>query len=223
MNTGRRRAWALVGSLGVAAALLGAAVVVARADSVKTEIELSTKDVSSKQVPFGGIIADAIRASAKADIALIAASFFSDSEVTIPKGNFDSAEVLRGLEFKDNKIAVLKLKGDQIRRALDYAFFLYPKANSSFLQYSGLTVTMDADNKIKSVKVGDDALENGKTYKVAMPISLANGALSYFKFWKKSDIDKETDKTLKEVVANYLSSHKTITKNDDRLIAKAKS
>lgn len=217
-----RRAVALAGLIGAMAGSLCAAAA-GIADTYKTEVELTTKNVGSKESNLGNIVADAMRAAAKTDIAIIPASAFN--ETTIAKGSFTPADVLRALENKSDTIVIVKLTGDQIVHAMQHSLYLYPKLNnSSFLQTSGLTITVnpdaDKEKKLVSVKLGDDALEAGKTYKVAMPAPLANGALAYFKFWKKENIDKDTEKTLEKAVTDYLSDHKTITKGDERLVAK---
>jgi hypothetical protein len=55
-----------------------------------------------------------------------------------------------------------------------------------------------------------------------MPAPLANGALAYFKIWKKSDMDKDTGKTLEDALHDYLADHKTIAKGEERLVVKSK-
>lgn len=218
-----RRLVALVGLLGTMAPML-CVTAAGFAETLKAEVELTTKDVGSKETTLGNIIADALRAAAKSDAAIIAASSFN--EVSLPKGNVTNEDILKALEYKGDTVVIVKLTGDQLRRALEHSLFLYPKYNSGFLHVSGLTVTVDPnadkEKRVVSIKVNGDPLENGKTYRVAMPSPLANGALAYFKIWKKSDIDKDTDKTLEAAVNSYLSDKKTLGKGDDRLVIKGK-
>ena len=198
------------------------------ADTIKSEAELTTKDIDLKETVLGRLVADAIRATAKSDVAIIAASAFA--EVTFPKGNVNSNDILKALEYRDDNVVIVKLTGSQINRALEHGLYLYPKGNSGFLQFSGMVVTINPDaekeKRVISVKIGGDPLETSKTYKVAMPAPLANGALAYFKIWKKSDIDKDTNKTLETAITGYLSDHKTIGKGDgkgeERLVIKGK-
>ncbi|HLK57482.1 MAG TPA: 5'-nucleotidase [Chthonomonadaceae bacterium] len=219
-----RRSVALAGLSGAIVALLCVAAA-GFADIIKSEVELSTKEADSKESQLADVVADTLRSSAKSDAAFIAATSFNDS-TTLPKGNVNTKDLLNAVVHKDENIVVVKLKGDQITRALEQGLYLYPKPNSAFLQFSGLTVTINpqaaAGKRVVSVKVGDDALEPGKVYKVAMPAPLANGGLAYFKIWSKSDIDKDTEKTIETALTAYLSAHKTITKGDDRLVIKGK-
>jgi 2',3'-cyclic-nucleotide 2'-phosphodiesterase (5'-nucleotidase family) len=219
-----RRSVALAGLIGAIGLLLCVAAA-GFAEIIKTEVELSTKEADSKESPLCDYVADAIRTSAKSDAAFIAATSFNDS-TTLPKGNVNSSALLDALVHKDENIVIVKLKGEQITRALDQGLYLYPKSNSAFLQFSGLTVTInpqaEAGKRVLSVKIGGDTLEASKTYKVAMPAPLANGGLAYFKIWSKSDIDKDTEKTVEAAVTAYVTDHKTISKGDDRLVIKGK-
>ena len=177
--------------------LLAARPAVASADLLKSEVELTTKDCGFKETTLGNLIADAIRHSADADIAFISSSAFT--EVTHPKGKVNSDDILRGLEFRDDNIIVVKLTGEQILKALEHSLFLFPKTNSAFLHFSGITVDVKPEGekgkRVVSVKMDDKSIESSKTYKVAMPSPLAKGALAYSKIWKSSKEDKDTDKT----------------------------
>jgi 5'-nucleotidase/UDP-sugar diphosphatase len=220
---GRRITVALVGLLG-ALALVSGASAAGSGDTNRTDVELSTRDVGARETALGDLVADAIRASAKADAAFIPAATFTEMPITIKVGAFTAADLLKTLEYKNESIALVKLTGDQLRGAMEHSLVLYPKSNSSFLQISGLTVTVnpdgDNDRHVVSIRVGGDPIAAGKTYRVAMPLTLANGALTYFKYWKKSDLEKDTEKTLESVITSYLADHKTISKGDERLVAK---
>ena len=62
------------------------------------------------------------------------------------------------------------------------------------------------------MKIAGKPLDMGKTYTVAMPVPLADGALSYYTIWSKSAIDKgrASSRTLRDAIAVYVSSKKTI-------------
>jgi len=216
-----RRVAALVSLLGTIAFSLCVAAA-GSADTLRTDVELTTKDADSKESTLADVVADAIRSAASSDAAFLTASSFND--VTLPKGTVSTADILKALEYKDDNIVVVKLTGDQIVRALAQGLYLYPRPNSGFLQVSGLTVTVnpnaEKEKRIVSVKVGGEPVQAGKTYRVAMPAPLANGALAYFKVWKKSDIEKDTNKTLETALKAYLIERRTLSKGDDRLVIK---
>lgn len=192
------------------------------AETIKTEVELSTKDVRSKETALGNVVADAIHSAAKVDAAIIAASSFSSKVITLPKGSFAPGDFMKTLEYTSDPIAIVKLTGAQVTKALEHGLYLYPSDNSGFLHFSGLQVTVnpngDKEKKVVSIKINGSELSPSKIYRVAMPSPLAHGALAYFKIWKQSDIEKELDKTLEAAVSEYLTAHKTITKGDERLV-----
>ncbi len=225
---GRRR-FALLGAMSAAAMML-LVIPSGRADTIKTEVELTTKEIGSKECQLGQFIADALRETAKADIAFVAASSFTEN-ITLPKGKAETADLLRALDFKTDAISVLKLTGAQVRKAMEHSLYLYPKTNSGFLQFSGMKVTInpdaEKDARVVSITVGDEALKNDKTYRVAVPSPLADGALAYSKIWKKSDIDKEAekevkDKTLETAVTAFVKGRKSLSKGEERLVIKGK-
>ena len=194
-------------------------------DTINSEIELSTAEVRAAETPLGDLVADAVRTAADSDAAFIAASSFSDG-VKIPRGKITTADVLKSLEFKGDGIVVLNLKGRQITQALEHSLFLYPKSNSGYLQFSGLTVTVnpdgEKDKKVVSVRIGGAALDANRTYRVAMPAPLAEGALGYGRFWSKDDTDalsqkQVAGKTLESAVSDYLRDRKTLSGSDARL------
>lgn len=219
-----RRSVALVGLIGTMAISLCVAAAGSADTARSTDVDLTTKEIGLKENTLGDVVADAIRVSAKADVALIDASAFEE-QVSVPKGRFMDTDLLKALSYKSDNIFVLKLTGEQLRNALEHGLFLYPKFNSAFLQFSGMTVTVNpdggADKHVVSVKVNGDALDNSKTYSVAMRAPLANGGLAYSKVWKNSE-KKDTQKTLEAAITGYLNDHPTIAKGEERLVPKGR-
>lgn len=227
MRPCRRRFFALIGLTITAAMTLTAGAATAKRMESKIIFadDVTTAEIGSAETPLGDYVADAIRSASGADIAFIAASSFaSDARVS---RNVTADGVIKSLEYKDDSIVIVNLTGSQITRAMEHGLYLYPKANSGFLQFSGLNVTAnpdgDKDKKVVSIRVGGASLEAGKTYKVAMPAPLANGALAYFRIWTKDNIDQASvgrlaQTTLQVAIENYAKDHKNLTKGDDRLV-----
>ncbi len=192
-----------------------------RADTVKSEVEISSKEIGAKETALGDLVADSLRASAKTDLAFIAATSFNDS-VNLPKGSVNTSDIVDALVYKSENIVIVKLTGDQIEKAIEQSLYLYPKSNSAFLQFSGITVQVkpdaEAGKRVASIKLESDALDLKKIYRVAMPAPLANGGLAYFKVWQKSNIEKETDTSVEAALSAYLTEHKTISKGEERLV-----
>ncbi len=216
------RMLALPGLMCVAATLLCVSTV-GRADIIKSDVELSSKEIGAKESALGDYVADALKASAKTDAAFVAASSFLDT-VSLAKGNINSSDIVDSLVYKSEIITIVKLTGEQITKAMEQSLFLYPKSNSAFLQFSGLTVTIKADSeagkRVGSIKIDGDSLDLKKTYRIAMPSPLAAGALAYFKIWQKSSVEKETTTSVEAALNSYFSDHKTIAKGEERLVGK---
>lgn len=130
--------------------------------------------------------ADAIKSAAGTDGAFLAAGLVKDS--------FQKDKLETILQYPTDEIVVLNLTGSQLRQAFERSLSLYPQPNTSFLQISGFEVTYSKsaspNKRVVSVTAGGSALQDSKTYTVAMPSSLGRGGLGYFKIWDKSNISK---------------------------------
>jgi 2',3'-cyclic-nucleotide 2'-phosphodiesterase (5'-nucleotidase family) len=205
-------------------AVNAAAVGAPRPTILQVSSELTTKNARTEESSLADIIADALRDTDKSDAAFVPASSFADT--TLGKGNATVEDVLKALEYRDDNVMIVKLTGAQIKKALEHGLALYPQKNMGFLQVSGITANIEPaaekDHRVVSVKVGRTALKDDKTYTVAMPSPLANGALGYFKVWDKTKaIDHDTNKTLAQAVTDYLSGMKTLgAKGEERLVIK---
>lgn len=215
-----RLSWALCFALALLclAGLAGAAL----AQRIQVEADLSTTAVRTEESNLANVIADALRAVDSADIAFLPAAAFT--ETTVRRGSASADDLLRALNYRDDTVAIVKLTGAQLRKALEHGLSLYPQKNAAFLQVSGLSVTVDPatrEKRVVSVRVGRSALDESKTYTVAMPMPLASGGLAYFKVWGKSDIDHETTKSVADAVSDYLGTVKSLSgKSEERIVFK---
>ncbi len=133
----------------------------------------------------GQAIADELRSHTGADLAFVPAG--------VLKANA-KGELSHYLLFPTDEISVVKLSGRQVKDALERSVSLVPMSNPGFLQISGLDVTYSAsastNSRVTSVLANGAALENDRTYTVAMPGNLARGGLGYFSIWDKKAITK---------------------------------
>lgn len=133
----------------------------------------------------GQAIADEIRSVAGTDIAWIPAGMLNEDA----KGDLSTY-----VKFGTDEISVVTLTGAQVRLALERAVSLYPSANPSFLQISGLEVSFsksaEPDQRTRSILVDGSELESAKKYSVAMPSTVARGGLGFFTIWDKKSIDR---------------------------------
>lgn len=181
--------------------------------------DLSSKDIGSSETTLGNLVTDAIRAQVKADVALITASELK--ETIIPKGDISAKDVASAITYQNDPIVVLKLRGDQIRQALERGVAIYPQKNLGFLQVSGLRFAFDPtkpkESRITSVAVGAKSLDPSAIYTVGVSSSLGNGALGYFRIWDKEQITSVTKTSLSQAVETFLQTNKKLEYKTDRI------
>ncbi|MBV6457628.1 MAG: hypothetical protein HONBIEJF_00743 [Fimbriimonadaceae bacterium] len=140
--------------------------------------------------------ADLLRTAARTDAAFIAAG-----QIKTP---FDPKNLATLLQYPGDDVAIVSLKGSQIKQALERSISLYPSPSMCFLQLSGIEVTFKkdapAESRITKVLIGGLAISEGNTYTVAMPGSLARGGMGYFKIWEKSQVKPATGLTTLESI-----------------------
>lgn len=181
---------------------------------------LAITEPGSGPNPVAQMVADAMRAAAGADVAFIAAGFFVSGSLDGPP----SAEKLNKLlSYPGEEIYVLSLTGEQITKALERSLSLLPQPNRAFLQVSGLKVEYSAkapaNSRVKRVLVGDKVLDTGKSYRVAVPATLARGALGYFTVWQREQISEQTGVTVETAVRRLLDGKSTWPLGEqDRLV-----
>ncbi len=146
----------------------------------------------------GQAVADALREFTSSDIALVPAGLLREPD----KEKREDASA--ALAFESDGIVVVNLTGAKLREALERSVSAFPQSSVGFLQVAGLEAgfkkTAPANARLTSVSVGGVKLEDGKTYAVAMPLSLQQGQLGYANLWEDSKIVRRFDKTTLGVV-----------------------
>lgn len=146
--------------------------------------------------PVAQAAADAIRDLAGTDGAFVAAGLLKEGTL---KGD------LAGIfQYPTDDIVVVRLTGAEVRQALERSVSTYPASSRSFLQLSGFVVTLSAsrpaESRILDVVVDGKKLDPNATYEVAMPESLARGALGYFRIWNSSRIVRSLHTTIESAL-----------------------
>jgi len=166
---------------------------------------LSSVNCDTQETSFGDLASDAIREAAGADIALVAAISFKSG--SLGPGPLTATRVESLLANPAEVWAVSKLKSSQVREALEHAVRSAPLPNSAFLQVSGLSFSYSAGaprgERLKSVRVGFNDLDDAATYTVAMPLSLAKGGSGYFKIFTKEAIQRQGETSLSASIVAY--------------------
>jgi 2',3'-cyclic-nucleotide 2'-phosphodiesterase (5'-nucleotidase family) len=138
------------------------------------------------ETEFGRLAADAARAAAHADIALIYSG--SLRRGTLKAGPVGANEVNALLAFGDDDVVTISINGAQLRAALERAAQAYPTGSPAFLHCSGFIAQFNAqapiNRRVSMVRFNGREVENQDTFTCAMPVSLAQGAAGYFTIWK---------------------------------------
>ena len=190
--------------------LIMSALTAASAD-VQSPANLSSVGCQTQEVSLGDLMTDAVRTAAGTQIALIPAGGFR--EVTISGGAVKTSDILKCLQYPNDQIAVMRLTGDQLLKALQRSVSIYPQRNMGFLQVSGLVLTFDPNapkgSRIKSVTVGAEPVVPDHSYRVATTKPLADGAYGYFTIWGNAQPETK-GKTIAQAATDFLSQRTSV-------------
>ncbi len=155
----------------------------------KTETELDTRraSVRSGETAFGNLVADAMRVSVGADIAITNGGGIRGDTVYPAGADITGRLVLTELPF-GNKTVKLALSGARIREVLEHGVSDVEGVSGAFPQVSGLAFSFDASRpkgkRVVDITVGGSQLEDDKTYTLATNDFLAKGGDRYAMFEK---------------------------------------
>lgn len=178
------------------------------------------------EATLGDLVADAAREALSADIGLVHASELRPC--AFPAGDLKEGQLDKALMYPEEQLVLAEMSGSTLQEALEKSFSLLSQPNPGFLQVSGMTVTYRPDapsgRRLVSAVVGGQPLAPGKTYLVAMPVSLAKGAMGYFRVFENLQTKQDAPAlTIGAALTAYLRAHPTISiPPGKRLVALAK-
>jgi len=171
--------------------------------------EKNTNPSEIMETYLGDVVADAMLAAMGADVALINGGSLGYENLP-DKVNEETLPLL--VPFGSDPVVTVKLKGADLRAALEKSYALLPKRSSSFLQVSGLDVVCDQNlepgGRIASLKISGKPLDPKKEYIIATTEFLGGGGggLTPFRNGKRAG---ETETPLDEIVLKYIKYNKT--------------
>jgi 5'-nucleotidase len=131
----------------------------------------------TEETNLGNFVADAMRAQARADVALMNGGGIR-SERVIPPGPLTRRDVVAMAPF-GNVVMTLELTGRTLRAVLEQALPQRDREAGGFLQVSGLRVTFDptrpAGQRVVAIEVGGAPLDAERRYTAAVSDYLAAG------------------------------------------------
>lgn len=146
------------------------------------DLDSRVASVRAREASFGDLVADALRASLKADIAITNGGGIRGDKL-YPAGTvLTRRDILSELPF-GNTTVLVSLDGAQIRTLLETGFSDVGRPAGRFPQVSGLTVTVDgsapAGHRIVAIDVGNVPLDEARSYTVASNSFLFDGGNGY--------------------------------------------
>jgi len=171
------------------------------------------------ETQWGRLVSDALRIESRADIALVNAGALKRG--VLKAGPIEAASIDELLTFGDDDVVTITLTGAQLRKGLERAVQAYPEASVAFLHCSGFNATFNPQapgDRITLMRFNGREVDNKDTFKVAMPISLAEGSAGYFTLWSANGA-QHTGASMRKTVIDYIRSQRTIAPSEDARIA----
>ncbi len=195
-------------------AVLALSAVGTYAASCKVTIPLDGRTARTGESTLGDFITDAARTALDADVALIQAGQLRGD--TLPAGELDEECMQTALLYPGEPLVLTQIPGSKVLEALETGLSALPQPNPSFLQVSGMAVTYRGNeapgHRVVSVTVGAEPLNPTRTYSVAMPSSLAKGAMGYSRVFKNLKPKPGTaSPSLSEAAVQYVRTHRTVS------------
>jgi 5'-nucleotidase len=149
-----------------------------------SSVPLDAIGTRSSETNLGDLVADAIRADAATDIAIVNSGGIRGNRV-FPPGPLTRRTLIEIHPF-DNVICTLAVPGRVLLEALNSGVSKLPESAGQFPQVSGLTMTVVRDapagDRVKDVRVNGAPLDRNKSYRVAIPDFLLKGGDDYTMF-----------------------------------------
>ena len=171
------------------------------------------------ETAWGKLVSDALRLESHADIALVNAGALKRG--TLKAGPIEPAAIDELLTFGDDDVVLIDLSGAQLRKGLERAVQAYPEASVAFLHCSGLTAQFNPQapgDRITLMRFNGHEIDNKDVFKVAMPVSLAEGSAGYFTLWNANGA-QHTGSSMRKTVIDYIRSQHTIAPSEDARLA----
>lgn len=183
---------------------------------VSTHLDGERAHVRTKETNLGNLIADAMRAAVRTDIAFTNGGGIRSS---VDKGSVTRDDLLAVLPFSDTLVK-LSLTGQSIKLVLEHSVSAYPEEHGGFLQVSGLSFTFDplqpAGKRIQEISIKGRPLDPDKIYTVAVNRFTAIGGDGYTML-KGREINYNSGRTLSEILADYIKKEPVIPPVEGRI------
>jgi 2',3'-cyclic-nucleotide 2'-phosphodiesterase (5'-nucleotidase family) len=180
----------------------------------ETALDTSKALVRSAETAFGNLVADALRETLGADIAIYNGGGIRGNRTYGAGTDLFRRDVLTELPFA-NRGVVVKLSGADLRAVIENGLTFAGKPAGRFLQVSGMTVVASLDavpgSKVKEIRIGGGPLDPLHLYKVATNDFVAAGKEGFDLIAAAERVVRELDAALvSQIVMDYIAARRTI-------------
>jgi 5'-nucleotidase / UDP-sugar diphosphatase len=220
------REWRVISTAGVAPDPAIAALVKQYEDkldeNLKVAVGTTAVDLDSrratvrlKEAVVGNLVADAIRESTKADVAITNGGGIRGDRTYAAGTTLTRKDVLTELPF-GNVTVLMEISGADLRTALEEGVSLVEDVAGRFPHVSGLTFVFDArrprGSRVLDVKVGGKPLDPAATYRLATNEYMMAGGDGYASLTKgKPIIDASGGALMAQVVMDYITARGSVS------------
>jgi 5'-nucleotidase len=182
--------------------------------STTTPLDAMSVRLRSSERNVGNFVADAVRADAGAEIAILNSGSIRGDRV-YPAGPITRRTIL-SLHPLGNVICTVRVPGSVIVAALRNGVARFPATAGAFPQVSGISFTIDPaaapDARVTDVRVNGEPLDPNKRYVVAIPDYIFKGGDGYTMFsGGEVLVTPEAGGLIVTAMAKYLSAKKEIS------------
>ena len=180
------------------------------------ELDSRSSTVRTGEAAIGNLIADAMRATMKSDIAIMNGGGIRAGKVYAAGSSLTRKDILAELPF-GNRLALVSITGANLKAAIEHGIEKLPESNGRFPQISGFTVSYDvtkpAGERVTEIKVGDAPLDAQKKYSLAINDFNAKGGDGYtmFEQAQRVSLDDDDAPMLADSVMVYVEKLGTVT------------
>jgi len=184
----------------------------------RVPLDASSQHIRSAETNLGDLFADAMRADAKSDVALMNSGSIRGDRV-YPAGPLTGRTLLAMHPF-GNVVCTVEVSGRVLLEALNSGVSKMPSAAGQFPQVSGLTFVVDTHapvgSRVRDVTIGGRPLDAAKTYTVAIPDFVLKGGDAYSMFaGQKVIVGPQAGSLLVQALGRYVIAQGEVTQQTD--------
>lgn len=173
----------------------------------KAAADFENQKPDKSETAWGRLVADAVRAAGRGDIALINAAALKKG--TLMAGDVSDAQINPLLAFSTDGVVAITISGAQLRAALERAVQAYPTGSTAFLHGSGFVAQFNTqaptNERLTLLRINGREVRDSDSIRAVMPEGLAKGGSGYFTIWN-ADKATRTDVNLSQAIGNYIKS-----------------